>query len=184
MTSLRGFCADHNLSPATVKRWLNAHGYDTSNGLSDAAVAAAMEHFTTAATDPTTTATALTIYTGNHTTTLDLPGFDGLTIDLGELRTTESLVVDNPLAVAQQFSQTAEAIQQALRDDIAQRQQRLRETQQAEKMIAAKANELELETRLYQIEAGRIDQEANGHATQLADALGKLQRLGKGGSGS
>ncbi len=45
MQSLHSFCTQHGLAKTSVKRWLNANGYDTSGGLSEAAINAALGHF-------------------------------------------------------------------------------------------------------------------------------------------
>lgn len=44
-TSLRGFVERHNLAYGTVRNWLISQGYDTSDGLTPEATAAALEHF-------------------------------------------------------------------------------------------------------------------------------------------
>jgi hypothetical protein len=43
--SLHGFCKQHNLPKTSVKRWLNDEGFDTSEGLSQEAIAAALVEF-------------------------------------------------------------------------------------------------------------------------------------------
>ena len=43
--SLHGFCNAHNLSKATVYRWLKAQGYDLAQGLSQDALDAALAQF-------------------------------------------------------------------------------------------------------------------------------------------
>ncbi|MGB7316006.1 MAG: hypothetical protein WA939_23980 [Nodosilinea sp.] len=102
-----------------MRRWLNDHGYSTSDGLSPAAIEAALAQFCPAATPTAPVAGGLSIHTGNHCTALEVPGFEGLTIDLGQFRDSEALVIDDPLAVAEQFLQTADLIQGALASDIA-----------------------------------------------------------------
>jgi hypothetical protein len=98
--TLHAFCRDNgNLPKTSVRRWLNENGYSTSDGLSPAAVEAAIAQFCPAPTAPTAPAGGgLTIHTGNHCPALDVPGFDGLTIDLGQFRDSEALVVADPLA--------------------------------------------------------------------------------------
>lgn len=181
--SLHAFCRDHgNLPKTSVRRWLNDHGYSTSDGLSPVAVEAAIAQFCPelAPEPPAEPApAALTIDVGNHCTTLAAPGFDGMTIDLGQFRDSNALVIDDPLAVAEQFLQTADLIQGALASDLAAREQRLRATKQAQGTIAAKAQELALEQRLYRLQTAQIDQAQSDETTALADALAQLQSLGK-----
>jgi hypothetical protein len=43
--SLHGFCNAHDLSKATVHRWLKKQGYDLSNGMSPDAIDAALAQF-------------------------------------------------------------------------------------------------------------------------------------------
>jgi hypothetical protein len=182
--SLHSFCKENgNLPKTSVRRWLNDHGYSTSDGLSPAAVEAAIAQFCPADA-PTASATAdapagLSIRTGNHCQTLAAPGFDGLTIDLGQFRDSSALVIDDPLAVAEQFLQTADMIQGALINDIADREQRLARTKQAQAQVAAKAQQLALEQRLYRLQTAQIDQAQTDETTALADALAQLQSLGK-----
>ena len=178
--SLHSFCKENgNLPKTSVRRWLNDNGYSTSNGLSLAAVEAAIAQFCPAAA-PTAPATGgLSIHTGNHCTALEVPGFEGLTIDLGQFRDSEALIIDDPLAVAEQFLQTADLIQGALASDIADREQRLARTKQAQAQVAAKAQQLALEQRLYRLQASQLDSATTEKTTALADALAQLQSLGK-----
>jgi hypothetical protein len=83
------------------------------------------------------------------------------------------------MAVAAQFLQTADLIQGALGADIAAREQRLQRTKQAQQAVAAKAQELSLEQRLYRLQTGQLDQQQTDETTALADALAQLQSLGK-----
>ncbi|MBD2114950.1 MULTISPECIES: hypothetical protein, partial [Cyanophyceae] len=50
---------------------------------------------------------------------------------------------------------------------------------QAQGAIAAKAQELALEQRLYRLQTAQIDQAQTDETTALADALAQLQSLGK-----
>ncbi|MEA5448526.1 hypothetical protein VB780_08115 [Leptolyngbya sp. CCNP1308] len=178
--SLHSFCKAHgNLPKTSVRRWLNDHGYDTSAGLSPVAVTAAKAQFCPPAVPPAPAAGGLSIHGGNHCTTLAAPGFGGMTIDLGQFRDSSALVIDDPLAVAEQFLQTADLIQGALADDIAAREQRLQSTKQAQAKVAAKAQQLALEQRLYRLQTSQLDAATTEETTALADALAQLQSLGK-----
>jgi hypothetical protein len=177
--SLHSFCKENgNLPKTSVRRWLNDNGYSTSNGLSPAAVEAAIAQFCPALA-PQTRPMGLSIQGGNHCQTLDLLSFEGLSVDLGQFRDSESLVIDDPLAVAEQFTAAADMILAGLGNDIAAREQRLQTTKQAQKKIAAKADELKLEQRLYKLQTSQIDQAQTDEAKALADALAQLQSLGK-----
>ena len=185
--SLHAFCRDNDLAKTTVRRWLNEQGFSTSDGLSPEAVEAAQAQFcpvpAPAEPEPEPPAApapaAMTIHTGNHCTTLAVPGFDGLTVDLGQFRDSTALVIEDPLAVAEQFLQTADLIQGALAVDIAEREQRLARTKQAQAQVATKAQQLALEQRLYRLQTAQLDQAQTNETTALADALAQLQSLGK-----
>jgi hypothetical protein len=189
--SLHAFCRDNDLAKTTVRRWLNENGHSTSDGLSPEAVEAAQAQFCPvpepvepeSPTEPEApeapAATAMTIHTGNHCTTLAVPGFDGMTVDLGQFRDSNALVIEDPLAVAEQFLATADLIQGALAGDIAEREQRLARTKQAQAQVATKAQQLALEQRLYRLQTAQLDQAQTDEATALSDALAALQSLGK-----
>lgn len=178
--SLHSFCKEHgNLPKTSVRRWLNDNGYSTSDGLSALAVEAAIAQFCPPPAPTEPAAGGMTIHTGNHCTAIDLPDYQGLTVDLGQFRDSNALVIDDPLAVADQFLQTADMILAGLDSDIAAREQRLKATKQAQGKIAAKADELRLEQRLYRLQTSQIDQAQTEETTALADALSQLQSLGK-----
>ena len=76
MQSLHSFCTQHDIPKTTVKRWLNDNGYDTSQGMSPEAVAAAQAHFRIEDPQPEPTEPALNptvIEVGNHRGALALP---------------------------------------------------------------------------------------------------------------
>ena len=183
--SLHAFCRDNDLAKTTVRRWLNEQGFSTSDGLSPEAVEAAQAQFcpVPAPTEPEApeapAAGGLTIHTGNHCTTLAAPGFDGLTVDLGQFRDSTALVIEDPLAAAEQFLAAANMIQGALAVDIAEREQRLARTKQAQAQVTARAQELALEQRLYRLQAAQLDSTTTDETKALADALAALQSLGK-----
>jgi hypothetical protein len=177
--SLHAFCRDNDLSKTTVRRWLIDNGYSTSDGLSSEAVEAAKAQFCPQAAPPAPAVGGLTIHTGNPCHTLDTPGFDGLTIDLGQFRDSEALVIDDPLAVAIQFLQTADHIQSALQADIKAREQRLAETKQAQDAIATKAQQLQLEQGRYRLQTAQLNQAQTTETQALAANLAQLQSLGK-----
>ena len=185
--SLHSFCKDHDLAKTTVRRWLNENGYSTADGLNPEALEAAQAQFcpVPAPAEPEPTAPeapaagAMTIHAGNHCTALDVPGFDGMTVDLGQFRDSTALVIADPLAAAEQFLAAANMIQGALADDIADREQRLARTKQAQAQVTARAQELALEQRLYRLQAAQLDSTTTDETKALADALAALQALGK-----
>ena len=179
-TSLSAFCRDYSLSKGSVHKFLKAEGFDTAEGLTPDAVKAAAAYFLDAEPEPEAPApAAMTVFTGNHCTTLAAPGFDGLTVDLGQFRDSTALVIADPLAAAEQFLAAADMIQGALADDIADREQRLARTKQAQAQVANKAQQLALEQRLYRLQAAQLDAATSDETSALADALAQLQSLGK-----
>jgi hypothetical protein len=178
--SLHAFCKDNDLSKTSVRRWLIEQGFSTSDGLSPDAIASATAQFCPAPAPAEPTAPAgMTIHTGNHCTALDVPGFAGMTVDLGQFRDSSALVLDDPLAAAEQFLNAADLIQGALATDIAAREQRLARTKQAQQAVATRAQQLALEQRLYRLQTAQLDSATTGETTALADALAQLQSLGK-----
>jgi hypothetical protein len=45
MQSLHSFCTQYDVPKTSVKRWLNDQGFDTANGMTEEAIAAAQSHF-------------------------------------------------------------------------------------------------------------------------------------------
>lgn len=182
MQSLHSFCTQHDIPKTTVKRWLNDNGYDTSQGMSPDAVAAAKAHFRIEdlQTEPTEGITGgVSVVVGNHCTAVEPPSYQGLTVDLGQFRDSESLVIADPLAVAHQFLSAADQIQDALAADIAAREARLQQTRKAQQQIEAKAQQLALEQRLYRLQTAQLDQAQTEETQALSQHLEALQALGK-----
>jgi hypothetical protein len=178
--SLSAFCKEHSLSKGSVHKFLKAENFDTSQGLTPDAIKAASAYFLDTAPAPTAPAAGgLTVAVGNHCTSIDLPSYDGLTVDLAQFRDSSALVIDDPLAVADQFLATADLILAGLDSDIKAREQRLQSTKAAQAKIATKAQELSLEQRLYKLQTSQIDQAQTDETTALASALAQLQSLGK-----
>lgn len=179
--SLTAFCKAHNLPKSTVHAFLKREQIDTSAGLTPKAVEAInayfLESIPTAPTAPSDG--AMTIHEGNHCQTLTVPSFGGLEIDLGQFRDSESLILEDPLAAAEQFLAAADMLQGALGADIAQREQRLAATKAAQAQVSAKAQQLALEQRLYKLQTAQLDSTQTDTTKALADSMAALQALGK-----
>ena len=120
----------------------------------------------------------VTVEVGNHQLVLSAPELPQ-TYSLETLRADEALQFEDPLAIAAQFLVIADQVQAAMATDINQREQKLAGTRQAKDTIAAKAQDLKLEQRLYKERTHFIDT-AQTHETQsLQTALNTLQVLGK-----
>ena len=189
-TSLHKFCKDNGIPKTSVYDRCKLLDIPTRDGLSPEDQKVLLREFDIEPANPAATPeptepeapaapAAMTIHTGNHCTTLAVPGFDGLTVDLGQFRDSTALVIADPLAAAEQFLAAANMIQGALADDIAEREQRLARTRQAQAQVATKAQELSLEQRLYRLQAAQLDAATSDETSALADALAQLQALGK-----
>lgn len=102
------------------------------------------------------------------------------------LRRDQSVQFEDPLAIAQQFLTIAEQLQTAMENDLEQRENKLNQTRKAREAITNKAQELKLETRLYQERSHQVDTAQTQETEALQEALQVLDRLGKPtvGSGS
>ncbi|WP_198808652.1 hypothetical protein [Leptolyngbya sp. BL0902] len=180
-TSLSAYCKARNLPKASVHKFLKAQCFNTTEGMTSEMIAAADAYFLD---DPQPSPTeditgGLSVVVGNHCTAIEPPSYQGLTVDLGQFRDSESLVISDPLAVAEQFLSAADHLQSALAADIAAREARLQQTRQAQRQIEAKAQQLALEQRLYRLQTAQLDQAQTEETQALAAHLEALQALGK-----
>jgi hypothetical protein len=129
-TSLHKFCKDNGIPKTSVYDRCKLLDIPTRDGLSPEDQKVLLREFDIEPTEPAATpapaaamtihagnqgpvpaptepeapaAGGLTVFTGNHCTTLAVPGFDGMTVDLGQFRDSTALVIEDPLAVAEQF---------------------------------------------------------------------------------
>ncbi len=178
--SLTKFCKDYALSKSTVYRRCQELGIETTRGLSTEDCARLLHEFdlVTVQTGEESEQPVVRVEMGNHQLVLSAPDLPQ-TYSLGALRTGESVQFEDPLAIAAQFLVIADQVQAAMESDIQQREQKLAATRQAKDTIAAKAQELKLEQRLYKERTHLIDT-AQTHETQgLQQSLTTLQSLGK-----
>lgn len=115
---------------------------------------------------------------GNHCTSLAAPTVQG-TFSLEQFRESEALVFDDPLLVANQFLSVADQLIEAMDADAAQREHRLQLTRQARTQVSTKAQELQLESRLYRERTRTVDTAQTVETDALQQALTTLQGLGK-----
>ncbi len=115
---------------------------------------------------------------GNHQTVLPSPHLPQI-YTLQALRTGESVQIDDPIALANQAVQAITIVQTVMNADIQNREQKLQETKQAEKMLNDKVQELKLDQRFYQEKANQIDSAQTQSTNTLQEALSVLQALGK-----
>lgn len=183
--SLHKFCKDNGIPKTSAYDRCKLLDIPTRDGLAPDDQKVLLREFDLPVVDEPETGTTespaggLSVHTGNHCTTLDVPSYEGLTVDLGQFRDSSALVIDDPLAVADQFLHTADLILAGLDSDIAAREKRLQATKQAQSKIATKAQELALEQRLYRLQTSQLDGAQTDETKALADALKQLQSLGK-----
>lgn len=124
---------------------------------------------------------SLPIETGNHCSTLAKPDLGNMEFSLERFRSedVEALVFEDPSFVADQFIAVADRLVDAMDADIYQREQRLKATRSAQGKVAAKAQDLKLEQRLYRDRARDIDTAQTTETQTLQGAVKALQDLGK-----
>lgn len=182
-TSLHGFCKTHDLPKSSVYRRCQDLGIETSNGLTDEDCKTLLHEFGKASKDSIPVASFTHVDVGNHQIVLATPDLPQ-EYSLEGLRTTESVTLEDPLAIAQQFIQIADRLMDAMDSDIQQRETKLKQTQKAKETIATKAGELKLEQRLYRERTRQLDTTLTDETASLQDALKTLQALGKSNAGA
>lgn len=178
--SLHGFCRDHDLPKSSVYERCKALQILTSDGLSPDDCTRLRHEFNlnSPAPEPAATPVQATVETGNHYLVLSTPQLPQ-TYSLEGLRQFDAIGFEDPLALAAKFLQDADLVQVAMQQDIALRQQRLTQTQQAKDAIAAKTQQLQLEARLYSLQAGHLDTALTNETQALTESLQQLNRMGK-----
>ncbi|PZV06356.1 MAG: hypothetical protein DCF22_24055 [Leptolyngbya sp.] len=175
--SLTKFCKDNDLPKSSVYRRCQELNISTADGL-EAGDADRLLHEFDCISPVEEPAVTATVEIGNHQIVLAHPPLPQ-TYSLESLRSSEAVSMDDPLAVARQFLEVANHLTTAMKGDIAQREQRLDETRKAKDAIDAKAAELRLESRLYQLQTSVLDKSVTAETTALQEALAQLQTLGK-----
>jgi len=175
--SLTQFCRNHNLSKTSVYRRCQQLGIPTSDGLTPESVCRLLDEFDRAV-EPVSPTTTTVVETGNHQIVVANPVLPQ-SYSLESLRSGEAIELEDPLAIAQQFLAVATSLTTAMQADIEVREQRLQQTQLAKAAIAAKAAELHLESRLYQVQASALDRSVTAETSALQTAMSELQSLGK-----
>lgn len=124
---------------------------------------------------------AVTVETGNHSQALDTPEMTGSTFSLERLRNDDitALTFENPDAIADEFLAVADVLIQGMNADIKTREQRLQQTRAAKGKVAAKAQELKVEQRLYQYRTRDLDTAQTSETRVLQDSIVALQNLAK-----
>ncbi|MBI4739879.1 hypothetical protein HY772_10205 [Candidatus Woesearchaeota archaeon] len=181
--SLHAFCRDNGLAKSTVYERCKLLGISTSEGLSVDDCNRLCREFKfkpvqVQAIPEAVSSTRPHVESGNHQIVLSAPSLPA-TLTLENLRSGSVTSIADPLNVAASFLQNADALIAAMNGDLQRRQQELQQTATAKDAIAQKAQELKLESRLYQQNANAIDQAQTQATTQLTTALEALQAFTK-----
>ena len=98
---------------------------------------------------------------------------------LETFQTTESIELDDPLALAAQIVQAVDHVQTAVQQDIDRKQQKLNDTRKAKDLVTARVQELKLEQRFYREKNTQISTAQTEDTQALQDLAALLQKLGK-----
>ena len=174
--SLTSFCKENKLSKTTVYRWLKEKGYDTSEGLDQDAVSAALSEFM-----PSMVIDSPGIEVGNHSTALALPDLNGHSYSLESFRdaSVAAIEIDDPMAVVDQFIGHADRLIEGMSADIARRQQKLKQTKKAQEQASEKVDDLKAHAQQYRRKSREIAYLQSEQATELKESMELLQELGK-----
>ena len=185
--SLSSFANKYTVNKGTVYRKCQELGISTVAGLDQEAVDRLLNAFGLNKQDSIPDRELMdavpTVEVGNHAMVLAAPTLPS-SYSLETLRTSEVTAFEDPLAVANQALAIADQIQQAMKQDLQQRQIQLQQTTQANDALGQKIQEMKLEQRLYQMQADQLNQQTTAKTQSLQDAIAALGKLGKQESGS
>jgi hypothetical protein len=174
-TSLSAYCKAHNLPKASVHKFLKGEGFDTSEGMTSEAIAAADAYFLDAPS-PTEAAaiTPTVIEVGNHRGHLALPSQPSH-IDLAQYRGNAPLASFEGLDI-ERFLDSCDAFVQAVEADYQHQVELTQRKGAAVQQVKAKAEQVQQASLIYQL---RSEQLALHNAT-LDQALQQgMATLGK-----
>jgi hypothetical protein len=155
MQSLHSFCSQYDVPKTSVKRWLNDQGFDTSQGMTEEAIAAAMAHFRIAPATPTApTATGgitstTEIITGNHRGQLALPSQPS-SLDLSTYRGDAALTSFEPEDITR-FLESCDVFVQAVDADYKHQQAITQQKAAAAQQVKAKVEQVQQASLIYQL---------------------------------
>jgi hypothetical protein len=185
MTSLHSFCKNHNLPKTSVRRWLNEAGFDTSEGVSEAAITAALQHFKPTEFQSEASLshpTEIEIYDGNHRHTLTPPPVPHQ-INLGTLRDDIPVhAYEQPLAMIEDTLSYIQVRRSAMTQDLETRLHLFQQTEAAAAELQRQVRALELEEMRYQTESRLLGLLQNRATAEMQQHLGKV--CGDGSSSS
>ena len=132
-----------------------------------------------------TTPTEIQVYAGNHRGSLPVPDMP-TEVDLGAFRGDLATVetIDDPMALANQFINGADAVMNAMAADEKQLANKIAKTRQARRAVAQKADELKRRQQVYSLRTEILANQQTAENEEFTDGLSVLQSMGKSaGSG-
>lgn len=125
----------------------------------------------------------VTVYEGNHRQTLPAPQFPA-EYDLGSMRSELATVEshDDPLALATQFIDGANALIDAMEQDEKTMADKIAKTRQARAAVGRKAEQLKRRHDIYSLRSEILADRQNVETAALNEDFAELQSLGKSAS--
>lgn len=172
--SLHSFCKDHgNLPKTSVRRWLNDHNYSTSNGLSPAAVEAAIEQFCPLVAPTAPAAGGLSINVGNHRGDLALPQPPS-GIDLGTYRGENAALTSFDAEDIERFLAACDGFVDAVNSDYQHQQAVTQQKEAAASKVRSKVEQVKAASLLYQVRSETLALHNRGLDAELQAGLSTL----------
>ena len=150
MQSLHSFCTQYEIPKTTVKRWLNDNGYDTSQGMSPDAVAAAKAHFRIEDPQPEPAITPTVIEVGNHRGQLALPNAPA-SIDLGQYRGENAALTSFEATDIDRFLDSCDGFLEAVENDFQHQQAITQRKAQQAAAVKAKVEQVKEASLVYKL---------------------------------
>ena len=174
--SLSAFCKAHNLPKSSVYKFLKGEQFETAEGLTPDAIAAALAHFCPEPEpqeEPQATEPVVTVL-GTVEATLEAPTFNS-SVALARLRGGDGAIAAyaDPMAAINQALQLFDAAESAMAQDLAQRQSLLSQTQAAARQIAQRAAALQQRETEYRIKSELLGVIQAQEQATLGELLGK-----------
>lgn len=151
ITSLSAYCKRHNLPKASVHKFLKGEGFDTSEGMTSEAIAAADAYFLDAP-QQAQTASAITpeIVVGNHRGELALPS-QPTHIDLANYRGEHAALTSFQPEDISRFLESCDGFLDAVEADFAHQQAITQQKEQAAALVKAKVESVKQASLIYQV---------------------------------
>ena len=184
--SLNAFCKEHGVAKTTAHQYLRDHGFDTSNGLNDVAIAALADHFRLArpvqpqplAPQPEAVTTTFNSPSPGSLALPQQPGEIALgTLGGGQLADFQPEDIDR-------FLSACDGFQQAIDADWERQQQLAKRKADAAAKVKAKVEAVRQSATLYQARSDAAAMLSQQLDQELAAGMGELGKFAAQGGGS